>query len=392
MKLKQRPEDFQVDEQTAALVDANGPYAFYRLKKRGMGTPEAIHAICQKLAIKPRNIAHGGLKDRHALTTQHLTIVHGPRKNLDLPDLQLKYLGQRSEPFKTTDVTANRFHVVLRSLAPDALASAQAALEEVRVDGVPNYFDDQRFGSVGASGRFIARCLIEGKYEEAVRMALAEPYAHDAAPAKREKELLRKSWGNWGQLQDRLPKGEAKLIAAHLAGHPNDFRGAVARLRTDLKSIYLNAYQSHLWNQLLAKWLQKECHPEQLFPVELRLGPMPFVRRLDETQRAPFHAMSLPLPSARLKLPDQDPIKPIVDEVMAWEGLKLEDLKLKHFREPFFSKGDRKAFLRPEGLSSSAGDDDLNPGQRTLTLRFDLPRGCYATMVVKRVTAFTVSA
>jgi tRNA pseudouridine13 synthase len=38
-------------------------------------------------------------------------------------------------------------------------------------------------------------------------------------------------------------------------------------------------------------------------------------------------------------------------------------------------------------LEWEAGDDDLNCGRRKLTLHFELPRGCYATMVVKRLTA-----
>src|SRR5688572_16213399 len=132
MKIKQQPEDFRVDEQTEATIDAAGPYAYYRLRKRGIGTPEAIQTICREWKIEPRKVAHGGLKDRHALTTQHLTIVSGPRRNLEQTHLQLRYLGQRSRPFNTTDVTANRFHVVLRDLDQAEAEAAIATLEDVR--------------------------------------------------------------------------------------------------------------------------------------------------------------------------------------------------------------------------------------------------------------------
>jgi tRNA(Glu) U13 pseudouridine synthase TruD len=39
----------------------------------------------------------------------------------------------------------------------------------------------------------------------------------------------------------------------------------------------------------------------------------------------------------------------------------------------------------PEGLEGSAASDDMNAGRQKLTLEFVLPRGCYATLIVKRL-------
>jgi tRNA pseudouridine13 synthase len=52
----------------------------------------------------------------------------------------------------------------------------------------------------------------------------------------------------------------------------------------------------------------------------------------------------------------------------------------------FFSRGERAATVRPEELSHEAADDELYPGRRKIALRFDLPRGSYATILVKRFT------
>ena len=68
MKLKRLPEDFQVDERTAHQP-AEGPFALYRLTKRGLGTLEAVAAVGRRWKIPPGRIAWGGLKDRHAVTT-----------------------------------------------------------------------------------------------------------------------------------------------------------------------------------------------------------------------------------------------------------------------------------------------------------------------------------
>lgn len=98
MKLKCRPDDFCVKECTAFTPDG-GDYALYRLTKRSLGTPEAIEALLRRWRIDRRQVAYGGLKDRHAVTVQHVTIHRGPRRGLKQTNLELTYLGQASRPF-----------------------------------------------------------------------------------------------------------------------------------------------------------------------------------------------------------------------------------------------------------------------------------------------------
>ena len=77
----------------------------------------------------------------------------------------------------------------------------------------------------------------------------------------------------------------------------------------------------------------------------------------------------------------------IIEEVLKGEGLTLAELKVKGMQKPFFSKGDRAVCIRPAGLESFAEPDEKHRGRMKLLLKFDLPRGSYATMLVKRVTA-----
>jgi tRNA pseudouridine13 synthase len=257
----------------------------------------------------------------------------------------------------------------------------------VRADGVPNYFDDQRFGSVPHGGEFIARLLVLGRFEEALRLALAGPYEFDRAAQKKEKATLRAHWGDWAACKERLPRGHARSLVDYLLHHPGDFRGAVARLRPELRGLYLSAYQSHLWNRMLAAWLRQHCRPEQLMTVSLRLGEVPMPRGLGEPQRRDLAALTLPLPSARLRLAADDPRAALVQGVLAEEGLELRQLQVKGIRELFFSKGERAALCLPGRLEYEAGPDERHAGKQKLSLAFELPRGCYATLIVKRITA-----
>lgn len=386
MKLKYSPDDFRVDELTDVVPGEAGQFALYRLDKTGWTTPDALAAVRRRWQLDWRRVGYGGLKDRHAVTSQLVSIHRGPKRNLSHERITLTYLGQCAEPFGPAHIRGNRFTIVLRALGGNEVAVAERALAEVVSVGLPNYFDDQRFGSVGAEREFVAKEMVFGRFDRALWLALAAPYEHDRADAKKEKALLREQWGDWPKLKAGLPKGHARSLVDYLVTHPTDFKGAVARLRPELQGLYLSAYQSFLWNRMLGAWLVKNLGPENLCEIELKLGRVPVPVRVPENQQAMWEGLSLPLPSARLKPDPDSPCAGIVDEVLQAEGLALRELRIKGLDKPFFSKGDRPGCIRPSELSHTAEPDDKHPGRQKLTLRFDLPRGSYATMLVKRVT------
>jgi tRNA pseudouridine13 synthase len=387
MKLKQRPGDFQVEELTDVVPGQQGPFALYRMEKEGWSTPDAMQAVRRRWKIDLRRLSYGGLKDRHAQTVQFFTIFRGPQGSLTHHGVRVSYLGQVPAAYTSKDIRANRFRLTLRDFGPRAVEAAAQALEEVRAEGVPNYFDDQRFGSVSRAGAFMAREMVLGRYEEALRLALTAPYEYDRGPQKKEKAILQACWGQWAICKDRLSRGHARSLIDYLALHPGDFRGALVRLRPDLRGLYLSAYQSYLWNRMLARWLGQHLRPDQRTLVSLRLGPVPMHRRLDEGQRAELAALRLPLPTARLKADPEDPHAALARSILAEDGVEIEQLRLKGLPELFFSKGERAALCVPADLQHAVGNDELHRGRRKLLLAFDLPRGAYATLIVKRITA-----
>jgi tRNA pseudouridine13 synthase len=387
MKLKQQPADFRVEELTDATGGDTGEYALYRLDKSGWTTPDALNVVRRRWQIDWRRISYGGLKDRHAETTQYLTVFRGPQRNLTQDRIAVTYLGRRAEPFTAADIRANRFAITLRSLGADDVAVAERARREVAEAGLPNYFDDQRFGSVGEEREFVAREMVFGRFERALWLALAAPYEHDRSDAKREKQLLRDGWGDWPALKARLPKGHARSLVDYLAAHPTEYKGAVARLRPELQGLYLGAYQSDLWNRMLAKWLTRNVPAADLAMVELKLGRVPAPVRVPAEKKPEWDALMLPLPSARLKPDPAAPWAGVVDEVLREDGLTLPEMKIKGLHKPYFAKGDRAGCVRPAGLEHAAEPDERHRGRMKLLLKFDLPRGSYATMLVKRVTS-----
>ncbi len=390
MKLKRIPEDFQVEELTD-VAPTEGPFALYRLSKRWLGTPEAVEAILECWRLERPRVSYGGLKDFHGVTQQHLTIERGPRRDLHQARFDLSYLGQVPRPFHARDVLGNRFVVVLRDLAAAAADHCQSVLSALASHGVPNYFDDQRFGSVGHSGQFIAEPWCRGDYERALWLALADPNDHDTPADVDEKTFLRDHWGDWPVCLTRRSHPDRRRIVAFLADRPGDFRAAMARLPIDLRSLYASAFQSHLWNQLLDRYLRTLCRPEQLGVLPLRLLSVAYPRETDPRQAATLAGCQLPLPSARLK-PEPGPIRDLLDETLRQSGIELRQIRIKYPRDTFFSKGYRSAMFLPQQLSHALEPDELYAQRKKLSLAFTLPRGCYATLLVKRLEAELESA
>lgn len=385
MKIKSLPDDFQVEEQSARVAQG-GPYALYRLTKHNLGTPEAIDAVCRRWNLHRQAISVGGLKDRHATTVQWLTIDHGPRRDLAQTNFRLDYQGQTDRPFDSKDIAANAFSIVLRDMALQDTVTLEQSLAELTQSGVPNYFDQQRFGSVGESGDFVARPWCLGDYERAVWLAVAEANPHDRPRQRTEKATLRDHWGDWATCRTAVREPPGRDVVAHLAARPDDFRGAITRVPAELRSLYLAAFQSELWNRMLTVWLRGHCRPDQLANVPGLSEPLPAPVRLEAEQFAQLRTMQLPLPTARTHL-EPGPIESLARMVLEPLGLEWRQLRVKYPRDSFFSKGDRSALFFPEGMEHRVEADEVYPGRRKVTLRFRLPRGCYATMILKRIGA-----
>ena len=92
---------------------------------------------------------------------------------------------------------------------------------------------------------------------------------NDRSKEGREKQYLREHWGDWSTLACELSPSPRRSVAAYLASRLNDYRGAIARIPADLRSLYINAYQSFLWNEILLELIRQRCEPSQFVELDL---------------------------------------------------------------------------------------------------------------------------
>ncbi|MEK0426705.1 MAG: tRNA pseudouridine synthase, partial [Planctomycetota bacterium] len=301
MKLKSTPEDFRVDEITS-VRPSNGTHGLYRLTKAGLGTPEAIAEVLSRWNIERRRISYGGLKDRHATTLQHFSIAHGPKTGFTDRSMQVEYLGQIPRPFHAKDIQANRFEIRLRKIATSQCQRLDRNADWLGRFGAINYFDDQRFGSIGESGELIGMHWCKLNYERALYIALAEQNPHDRPREKEQKEILRTYWGQWEKCKAMLDRSHRRSIVTYLLDHPVDFKRALALVRLDLRSIYIAALQSWIWNRWVSTLIDRfnEQKTERHLPSKSGQLALPDLATEDRQQlwRSQWN-VRLPLPSAR---------------------------------------------------------------------------------------------
>lgn len=375
MKIRQQPEDFQVTELSRYELVSQGPFALYRLKKWDIGTIEAVRSLAHAWKLPRTSISFGGLKDRHARTEQLISIRGGPDRGFEGSAFKVEFLGRSKDPITRASFTGNRFEITVRDLAeiPD--------VEPVKRFGVPNYFDDQRFGSLrGTGGEFIGRALVRGENEKALKLAIASPSGEDRKAAREMKTLIRDRWGDWKGLREALPQGVERAVAAYLADRPGAYGFAFERLDPDLRVLYVSAYQSWIWNRTVAELVK--ALPD-VFEIEYAAGRHAYWRTLSTADHDRLAELAIPLITPSQKY--EGAVAEVVARILADEKVEQRQFRLKKLEKTFFGKGLRDVLIAPAGLRASSGDDELNRGRRKMTLCFELPKGSYATVVLKRL-------
>lgn len=366
MKLKQRAEDFRVEELSRLEPGPTGEFSLYRLEKSGIGTPEALRVVGREWRLDPRAIAFSGLKDRYGITGQTVSIRFGPAENFAGKGFKLNYLGRGERAAGRGALLGNRFRIVVRDLSPGEASHVAARAAACAEEGFPDYYDDQRFGSLrGAGGRFIAKALMKGDAETALKIAIASPSREDRSRTKRRRRLLRDHWGDFPGLVRRLDASVERRICERLAQGAS-FEEGYRILDRAIRSLHLSAYQAHVYNECLRRAIGKgPSHPGAD-------GPYLFY----EGDPGPLRDRSFPLASG------EAPADPLLDAVLAEEGVDRAQLAALGFRD-----GVRDAVAFPdEVLVGPPEADDSNPGRKSLALSFRLGPGSYATMLLKRCT------
>jgi tRNA pseudouridine13 synthase len=201
------------------------------------------------------------------------------------------------------------------------------------------------------------------------------------------KAMARQHWGQWAYLLDKAPRpSNYRSVLTYLKDHPEGFRKALNLIPRRLLSLYLVAYQSYLWNQITGRFLAHELPAESLMRALTILDlTLPIYHTLADSLLTTLSDMRALLPSHRAVYADPILVD-VVQEVLASEGLELNDLKARILQRAYLPKGLRPLLLFPaDAVLHAIDEDDEYLGRWVARVSFTLPRGAFATLVIKRL-------
>ncbi len=387
MRIKIKPQDFRVEELLREdCLEARGEHRVYGVTKRKVTSLDAARVLARLAgASSPGEVAMAGLKDRQGVTRQYMSVRRGKTVDHSDQNLSIETVGFARAPLSSRDSLGNAFELVARDLDDRELRRLRAALPSVREHGLPNYFDDQRFGNLRHNQGWLALELVRGRADRALKRLLTAVSDHDDKRTRSFKSALYRHWGKWRECREIAGRfGTHHSVFAHLKRHPEDCAGAFRHVATRIRLIHLFAWQSHLWNRALALHLGRVTPREQSFTYRIREGKLVFPKgRVDLP--APWEG-ALPLPGARLEgveLPDQ---RTLFEEVLDQHDLTPAGLAIEGV-EGFALKAEpRVATVVPGELRARPAEPDrVHPGRKLVKLSFRLPRGAYATLLLSRL-------
>ncbi|QIK81922.1 tRNA pseudouridine(13) synthase TruD [Lysobacter sp. HDW10] len=146
-------DDFIVEEVSSFDAFGSGEHLLLTLRKRGLSTHALIEHVATWAGVPTSAIGYAGLKDKHAVTTQRLTVWLPKRKSPDIATLNTDAIEVieavwHNRKLSTGALKGNRFTLVLRDVAGDPEA-IRARVSDIAQHGVPNYYGEQRFGRFG---------------------------------------------------------------------------------------------------------------------------------------------------------------------------------------------------------------------------------------------------
>ncbi|MDP7329404.1 MAG: tRNA pseudouridine(13) synthase TruD [Candidatus Thalassarchaeaceae archaeon] len=430
--LKCRFEDFRVEEvgRTPAL-DPKGRFTVAKVTLTNWETNRFVGKLARILSISKNRIWFSGTKDKRAITTQ-LLVIDAPKNkvsSVELNDVDLEILGRTHQKLGFGDHSANRFTITVRGCADSSGDPLEAKEAIARVNSIfeametrlgtgrfPNWIGPQRFGATRPVTPVVGRSVIGDDWKGAVDAYLGMPGIHQQPEVQAFRSLWRES-SNAEKCLEIIPKflGFERDMLAHLARKPEDWVGAFRKLPNNLQLMMVHSLQSEAFNRIIAARLEAgltlaepiegdvvgliqdngKIDMTKLVEVDGDILP-----RISRNCRLGRLAVTASLPGAESRFTESIPGE-IERNVISEMGLDEEDWQVSGIPR-LTSKGSRRALTvsfsdfsveeagdvegerLSERFSQGPREDEVwHPDGCSLRLRFSLPSGTYATVLMR---------
>lgn len=386
--IKTCDEDFIVEEVPLYEPCGQGAHVYAHIEKKGISTPDAIAQIARVFGIPRWQVGFAGQKDARAVARQWISIEHiKPEQmlNLEIPKIKVLSVTRHGNKLKLGHLAGNRFVIRLRKLQvpiAQAVKIAKDVLTILSKRGVANYFGTQRFGN-RSTGHMLGEAIAKDKAGEFVdiflgRAAEGEDFTTEA------RSLYDK--GDYEKAHDAWPysfSNERRALKTLITSGGKK-RKAFDSVDKRLKSFFISAYQSDIFNRVLAVRMPNID--------KLLTGDMAY----KHINGACFKVEDAVKEQSRCDSFEISPTGPILGhrttlltyaageiENAVIVRMQLQDNDLRRMQKYGAKGGRRPLRFMLKDLDIATGEDSMGPH---LELEFELDSGCYATTVLREIT------
>src|SRR5574341_754719 len=264
-RIKVEPEDFVVEEIPLYHPSGSGQHVYVFLEKRRLSTYQVVNAFARRLEVPTRDIGYAGLKDAQAVTRQTISIdgvEPGRVEALNIPGIKILWVNRHRNKLKIGHLAGNQFTLKVRGVSGEVRPVAEAVLDELRRRGVPNYFGEQRFG-VRGNTHLLGWTLLRGDAPAFAREYLGRPQPGEYPQGQAARAAF--DAGDYGAALAQWPSSlaEERRMLASIVKYEGDIQRALRVLDKTMARLFVSAYQSHLFNRLLAERIRSLDRVEQ---------------------------------------------------------------------------------------------------------------------------------
>jgi tRNA pseudouridine13 synthase len=423
--IRQNVEDFVVEEVlvdgTRARVDrlegssektvlgsssVENRYLLCTLVKRNWDTLVALRNVAQELGISTAQVQVAGIKDAKAVTAQHVTIEGVAAEDvqkLHLKDIDVCPIGYLRTRLSAYHLLGNNFHVRIKNVRHSKNTVKRRTVKTVEefhgLGGVPNFFGHQRFGTTRPVTHLVGKALVEGSLKKAAVLFLAKSSVYEHPSSRLARRELRATQDFKLALKS-YPKQLRfeRVMLKSLAERPCDFARAFKRLPTKLLELFIQAYQSYLFNRFLSRRIKGGLSlnvaeaGDYAISVERSGVPVPTMYKMASSETLAEINDAVKNGRMRLALPlvgfkqrvSQEVQGEIERRVLEEEGVSPRDFRVSAM-PGMSSRGQLRAITAPlMGFSlNDVSGDKGGTLKRAVEVDFTLYRGSYATVALR---------
>jgi tRNA pseudouridine13 synthase len=400
--LRHTADDFVVDEIFLyPKTDSCGCYVIAEISAKNWETHRLVKTLAKQLHISQKRISFAGTKDKRACSTQLMSFENVSEldiQKINLKDVCIAKMYRAHNSVHLGDLIGNSFKINIRNISidvkPSQIESIKNSLDENK--GFPNFFGIQRFGVIRPITHIVGKHIVSGDFKSAVLSYIANPIKGEDETIYILRKTLDESH-DYAQALKQYPDvlNFEKAMLNHLVSNKDDFVGALQTLPKNLLLMFINAYQSYLFNKMVSARIEKKIPLHEavigdiIMPLRLKSSGNQYISVTKQNIEKVNKQIKKDKAVVSTLLFGNEPLfsKGVMGEIEQ-DIIEKEDVKFQDFIIPqipyLSSKGTRRAVLgKINDMKWCLQKDDINADKNMVNFSFGLLKGCYATSLLR---------